>query len=235
MELYTSSLNRHCNSRKSAHNFFGSRSSITEQRIYLPPSDLFTWNSLTLTQWLSLESFEWLVEGNLFKLNKFIHACEERGPGVTAQSVGALPSPRLPGPRVSGRSNSQFISGCAMSRMCRLRPGHWLKEWERSWAPVLAKGLSRAREITLFGEILTGQRTHQLSLSTRLQSQFRDGHRNGHTLTGSLQKGLCGHWRSPKSFLQSSLFLRNLGQPDRTPRGHGHSASERTNSAPQNV
>lgn len=59
-----------------------------------PPSDLCTWNSLTQTQWLSLESFKWLGEGNLFKLNKFIHTCEERGSGITAQSAGALPSPR---------------------------------------------------------------------------------------------------------------------------------------------
>lgn len=138
---------------------------------------------------------------------------------------------------VLGRSNSQFISGCAMSQMSQLRPGHWLEEWERGLAPIHRKGtLSLSLSWDNFsGEILNRARTHLLFLSSRLQSQFRDGHRNGHGLTGSLQKGLFGHRRSPKSFLRSGPFLRNLGQADRTPRCHRHSASERTNSVPQNV
>lgn len=167
-------------------------------------------------------------KGNLFKLNKFIHTREARGTGVTAQSGGARPSPHFPGPRVSGRRHSRPVSGCAMSRD--------VSAPTRALAETMTTQLSsysREGEMTFSEKFL--RRRHRLFLSTRLQSQFRDGHRNGHALTGSLQKGLCGHRRSPGSFLHSGLFLRNLGQPDRTPRDQGGSASERTNSAAQNV
>lgn len=80
MELYTSSLNRNFNSRKSSHNIFFSP--LKSQQHYrtknLPQSDLFTWNSLTQTQWLSLEIFESLREENHFEVTNYIHTYEER-------------------------------------------------------------------------------------------------------------------------------------------------------------
>lgn len=78
MELYTS-LNRNFNSRKSSHNFFSPLKSQQHYRTKsLPQSDLFTWNSLTQTQWLSLEIFEALGEENHFEVTNYIHTYEER-------------------------------------------------------------------------------------------------------------------------------------------------------------
>lgn len=155
MELYTSSLNRHCNSRKSSHNFFfffESRSSNTEWRISLHLIFVLgiPWLKLSGLVWKA--SNGWGEEIFLNWINSYTR--------VRREALASLL--RVRGPShllgVLGRSNSQFISGCAMSQMSQLRPGHWLEEWERGLAPIHRKGtLSLSREITFLEKFLTGQ------------------------------------------------------------------------------
>lgn len=192
MELYTYSLNRHRNSRKSSHNFFfGSRSSNTEWRIYLHLIFLLgiPWLDLGGLVWKALNGWG---KGNLFKLNKFIHTREARGTGVTAQSGGARPSPHFPGPRVSGRRHSRPVSGCAMSRDVSA-PTQALAET----MTTQLSSYSREGEMT-FGEILTKE-TSTISV-----------YQAAVTVSRRPQKWPRSHWLPAKGAMWPSTVPRIL-------------------------